>query len=119
VKTILVVDDEQPIREMLQTFLQEEGYRVDVATNGREGLDRMAERLPDLVLCDVMMPVCDGREMVARMRGDSRLRAVPVIIMSAAWPLAGVDPRDFPAVVIKPFDIFALLGIVERALAGL
>jgi CheY-like chemotaxis protein len=115
-KTILVVDDEQPIREMLQVFLQEEGYQALVAAHGQEGLERMGERLPDLVLCDVMMPVCDGREMVRRMRADPRTRAVPVILMSAGWPPAGIEQDHYVAVVSKPFDLFHLLDLIERAL---
>lgn len=117
-KTILVVDDEQPIREMLQTLLQEEGYEVIVAAHGREGLERLDERLADLVLCDVMMPVCDGREMVRRMRASSRLADVPVILMSAGWTPPDVDPRHYAALVTKPFDLFQLLDLIERVLHG-
>lgn len=117
-KTILVVDDEQPIREMLQTFLQEEGYQVIVAVHGREGLSRLGERLADLVLCDVMMPVCDGREMVRRMRETSRLSGVPVILMSAGSTPSDVDPRHYAALVTKPFDLFQLLDLIERVLSG-
>src|SRR5258708_12613416 len=85
-KTILVVEDEFAIADMLSAVLQDEGYHVVLASNGREGLLRLAdtEIHADLVLCDVMMPVLDGREMRKTMKGDPALKDMPIVLMSAA-----------------------------------
>ena len=75
--TILVVDDEHSIVEFLATFLQEEGYQVVTAHNGEEGLAGLAVTRPAVVLCDVMMPVLDGREMCRRMQAISQSATMP------------------------------------------
>jgi CheY-like chemotaxis protein len=62
-KTVLIVGDERPIAEMLGRMLEDEGYRVLTARDGREGLACLAHERPDVVLCDVMMPVLDGGDM--------------------------------------------------------
>ena len=67
-KTILVVDDELANADVLCLLLEEEGYRAHSAVNGREGLERLAEVRPQLVVLDYMMPVMDGAEM--RLRAD-------------------------------------------------
>jgi len=74
-KTILVVDDELANAEVLSLILEEEGYRVFCASNGRQGLERVAELRPQLVVLDFMMPVMDGAAMGRALReGDSTRR---------------------------------------------
>ena len=63
VQTILVVDDEFGVVEVLTAALEDEGYRVMAAANGRHGLERLAENRPDLVIVDFMMPILDGAAM--------------------------------------------------------
>jgi two-component system, OmpR family, alkaline phosphatase synthesis response regulator PhoP len=113
-KTILVVEDEQAIAEMLALTLEEEGYRVLRAKNGREGLARMAEERPDLVLCDVMMPLLDGRGVAAAMHADAGLRSIPLVLMSAALLVDGGVPAGASAFLPKPLDIARLLNIIEQ-----
>ena len=67
-KTILIVDDEYALVENLTELLQEEGYRVVSAANGKDGLERLQKEKPDLVLTDCMMPLADGRELVRSMQ---------------------------------------------------
>lgn len=115
-KTILVVDDEEAISETLAEVLQDEGYRCLVATNGQEALDLMAEAPPDLVLCDVMMPVMDGREMLREMRRRPDLAGVPVVMTSAAPAAFAGESADHQAFLKKPFKLEKLLGVVRQLL---
>jgi len=119
VKTILVVDDELDIVDVLSDLLTAEGYRVVTATNGREGLARLAdaEARPDLVLLDRMMPVVDGAEMRRAMRADPLLAAIPVVMMSAAEGRRLSQELGCAAFLKKPFDLGSLLDTVAR-LAG-
>ncbi len=82
--TILVVDDEPAIAEMLQDILEYEGYQVVTAGNGHEGLACVAAVRPQLVLSDVMMPGLDGRAFCRALQADPRYRGIPVVLMSAA-----------------------------------
>ncbi|MDC3956563.1 MULTISPECIES: response regulator [Polyangium] len=116
-KTILVVDDELDIVDVLSDLLTAEGYRVITASNGREGLARIAESRPDLVLLDRMMPVVDGAEMLRLMREDASLGGIPVVMMSAAEGRRLSQELGCAAFLKKPFDLGTLLDTVAR-LAG-
>jgi CheY-like chemotaxis protein len=113
---ILVVEDEPGTRQALEMLLDLEGYAVSVATNGRQGLDALAGNEFDLVITDHMMPLMDGLVFLSRVRGDPRLERLPVIMLSASPrpPEAMVALMD--AFVAKPFEIPALLGLIERLL---
>jgi CheY-like chemotaxis protein len=116
-KTILVVDDEFAMVEALSALLEDEGYHVVTAANGEEALAFLrAGSLPDLVLLDVMMPRLDGRDVLRRMQEDPELRALPVILMSAAaHPLE--EARLGSAVFLhKPFDLSALFRTIAALL---
>ncbi len=116
-KTILVVDDELDIVDVLSDLLTAEGYRVITASNGREGLARLAEARPDLVLLDRMMPVVDGAEMLRLMHDDASLGGIPVVMMSAAEGRRLSQELGCAAFLKKPFDLGTLLETVAR-LAG-
>jgi CheY-like chemotaxis protein len=114
-KTLLVVDDEATIAEMLQTVLEDEGYRVITAGNGHDALQRIAEQVPHLILSDVMMPVLDGRTLLAQLRANPSYQAIPFILMSAG----GYQPDHddgYQAFVAKPFDLEQLLLIIKQLL---
>ncbi|MFH1808910.1 MAG: response regulator [Pseudomonadota bacterium] len=81
--TILVVDDDDEIRRVLQIVLQKSGHVVVQAANGEEALARMVEHVPDLVLLDIMLPRLDGLEVIRRMREQAALRSIPVIAFTA------------------------------------
>jgi CheY-like chemotaxis protein len=118
VKTLLVVDDEVGITDALNDILSEEGFLVLVAPNGKVGLERIAEKRPDLILLDYMMPVMDGGELLQALRGDSALQDIPVILMSAL-PRSSIPGDCKPAVFLrKPFTIDHLLAEIGRVLGG-
>lgn len=110
---LLVVDDETAIVEALQDILALEGYEVEVAYNGQEGLLRLQELLPDLLLLDLMMPVMDGRELLQHIRADPQLKHLPVVVMSAGR-IPEEERRAASATLPKPFELESLLETVAR-----
>ena len=115
--TILVIDDEEPIRLMIQDLLQLEGYTVLLAWNGKIGLECAQESHPDLILTDIMMPIMDGYELSRRLHADPQTAQIPIIAMSAAFQqrYAGL----FSAVITKPFELLPLLALINTHLGGL
>ncbi|MDZ7805924.1 MAG: response regulator transcription factor [Gracilimonas sp.] len=82
-KTILVVDDEKDLLDLIEYNLKKEGFNVIKAENGEEGIERAKEFNPDLVLMDIMMPKMDGMEAVEKMRKDDQLKSIPIIFLTA------------------------------------
>lgn len=115
-KTILVVDDEEAIMEMVCAFLESEGYQTVQASNGQQGLNCLATVRPDAVLCDVMMPILDGRELCKKMNADSNYRAIPIILMSAAVKSLAQSECRYAALLDKPFDLDELLKTVQKVI---
>ena len=114
--TILVVEDEPAIAEVVRATLEWAGYRVLVAADGREALARLAAGRPDLVLSDVMLPRLDGRDLVRALRAEPAYATIPVALMSAAGAqVAGGELADVPF-LRKPFDLDELLALVARLL---
>jgi len=112
---VLVVDDEADLRELVALTLADEGYDVGVARHGREALERIAKRRPDLVLLDMMMPVMDGRALCAALRADGGLPRI--VVMTAADRVAQCA-RELGAVgwLAKPFDIDDLVAAIRGGL---
>jgi signal transduction histidine kinase/DNA-binding response OmpR family regulator len=81
--SVLLVEDDPEIRSLTRRALEKEGWGVTEAVNGREGLDRVAERLPHLILLDLMMPVMDGFEFLMELRRIEAWRAIPVVVVTA------------------------------------
>lgn len=79
---ILIVEDDNSIRNLYQTKLSNSGFEVEVAENGQLGLDKLKKFTPDIILLDVMMPIMDGFEMLKRLRKDKNFEETPVIILS-------------------------------------
>lgn len=116
--TILVVDDEPLIAMVLEAELEDAGYGVVTAANGRQGLERLAEMpRPDLVLLDMMMPVMTGPEMLAAMAADPDLCRTPVIVLSSL-PEATIRERakGVAAILRKPYTAAEVLGAILRVL---
>lgn len=82
-KTILVVDDEKDLLDLIEYNLKKEGFDVLKAENGEEGIELAKKHNPDLVLMDIMMPKMDGMEAVEKMRGDDKLKSIPIIFLTA------------------------------------
>jgi DNA-binding response OmpR family regulator len=109
-RTVLVVDDEPPIRELLEAVFEEAGYAVLTAQDGLAALAAVERQPPDLVLSDVTMPRLDGVALYRELRARGHL--VPVVLSSAAY-----DTRHLPDVpfVAKPFELERLLAVAEGA----
>ncbi|MET0429338.1 MAG: response regulator [Microvirga sp.] len=116
-RTVLVIDDEWAIAEVLEALLTDEGYRVIVAQDGRHGLERASEWPPDVIMLDFMMPVMDGPATLAALKSNPATAAVPVILMSSL-PEATVAERSrgYAAFLRKPFRIMTVLAAIEAAL---
>lgn len=115
--TILVVDDEAPVVDLLTDVLEDEGHTVISAYNGRSALEIVRQRLPDLVISDIMMPYVDGLQLCQILRAAHDTATLPIILMSAARPpnLATCGANAFLG---KPFDIAridALVAIYARS----
>lgn len=81
--TILLIEDHAPLRRNLRDILELAGYRVLEAASGTEGIDSTREKKPDLILCDIMLPGCDGLEVLATLRSDSATCLLPLIFLTA------------------------------------
>jgi DNA-binding NtrC family response regulator len=116
--TLLVVDDDLDVGDTLAEIMRFNGYDVDVARNGREGLRMVGERHPDLVLADVEMPQLSGPDMVQlmAMHGDGEER-IPVVFLSGIVGLDRISAEvGTPYYLSKPYEIDDVLSLVERAL---
>jgi signal transduction histidine kinase len=116
---LMLVEDDPSIRDTLAEMLEDEGYAVTTATNGREALDTLHQGIPpDVILLDLMMPVMDGWEFRVEQRADPMLAAIPLLAMSADLS-AKARAIAADAYVRKPIDFPELLrllqAIVERA----
>jgi len=117
-QTILVIDDEWLIVELLCQILEEEGYTTRSAANGREGLILLRAALPDLIICDIMMPGLSGVDFCHALRADPHAAEVPLILMSAANLPPDAHSCDFSAFLQKPILLETLLGLVQMLLAN-
>jgi CheY-like chemotaxis protein len=117
-KHILIVEDAPDLQALLARFFQGEGYTVSRAFNGQEALDwlRTTPHLPSLILLDIMMPVMDGIEFRQQQKQDTRLSAIPVVVMTAdSNPLSKALKLDVVEIIRKPItDLDHLLGIAAR-----
>jgi len=116
--TVLIVDDEPPIRRLLHGTLTRAGYRVAEAANGRQALEALGEAQPDVVLLDLGLPDRDGLELIPAIRKQSK--AAILIVSARDATEQKVTALDLGAVdyVTKPFDTEELLARVRAALRG-
>jgi CheY-like chemotaxis protein len=115
--TILVVEDDLSTREMLRRLLEREGWQVVEADNGEVALGRVAERRPDLILLDLMMPKMDGFEVISALRSTALWRSIPIIVLTA-MDLSATDRLRLNGYVEKvlqkgSYDHELLLGDVR------
>ena len=115
-KTILIVEDDVNIRELLHLYLEQEGYHIETAQDGADGL-RMFKRVhPDLVLLDLMMPVMDGTQMIRELRSFSK---TPVIVLTAKGEvfdkvaLLELGADDY---ITKPFEMREVIARVRAVM---
>ena len=121
-RTILVVDDEADILNFLELVLKERGYDVVTASGGQKALAAARERVPDLVLLDIMMPQMDGWEVLRLLRVDPRTAAIPVAMISARTDakdrVQGLQEGALDY-ICKPFSLDELLAKVDGLFAQL
>ena len=111
-KTVLIVEDDELVRDAIAEALRDEGYTVHIASNGREALDTLqsAMKQPRLILLDLIMPVMDGWEFLRERERQPALAGIPVCAVSAAETL----PSDVEHRIQKPFRLDDLLEVVAR-----
>lgn len=114
-RPILVVDDDDDVRNMLCAVLSAEGYLAVGAADGVEALDSMRREPPALLVVDMMMPRMDGEELIRAMSKDASLVRIPVAIMSGQTPGPASGTVGLArAHLIKPFELDELLTVVHR-----
>lgn len=120
-QTVLVIEDESELCNILDDELTAQGYKVVLARNGQDGLDKIQEVTPDLIICDRAMPIMSGYQVLERIRGAlPQYSSIPFIFLTALS-----DPRDQHAVdhlkptayLEKPVNLNKLTDIVKKSLA--
>jgi CheY-like chemotaxis protein len=113
-RRVLVVEDDEGIREALCDLLDSEGFSVTSAVHGADALDRLRSgaELPDIILLDLMMPVLDGWAFRAEQRNDVKLAEIPVVVITASRnaDVASLSPKAF---LKKPIDFDELLRVLQ------
>ena len=121
VLTVLVADDNGDTRRVVRWMLEQKGYAVIEAADGRQAVAAAVSQRPDLILMDLMMPVLDGFDAVRQVREHEELRGVPVIAMTARDAAASRDRAEgvgFDQYLSKPLDFLRLNVIIEKLLGG-
>jgi CheY-like chemotaxis protein len=115
---ILIVDDDEEVREMIRAILDAEGYRTQGAANGRDALHVLlhGKDLPDLILCDLLMPISGGEDLLERLAPQEHFRSIPFVFMTGDADLLRepTSTHRASALLPKPLDTDVLLGIVRE-----
>ena len=118
--TILVVEDQADNRKILRDLLTSSGFEVVEAVNGLEGLRLAQSCNPDLILMDIQLPGIDGYEATRRIKADSNLKDIPIIVVTS-YALSGDEKKAFEAgcdaYVAKPYSPREMLGKVQEYLS--
>jgi CheY-like chemotaxis protein len=118
-KTILVIEDNPEIRENTAEILELSGFKVVTASNGQEGLSMATERVPDIILCDIMMSHIDGYEVIRQLKSNPQTASIPFVYLTAK---AEKDEMKLAmdlgarAYIRKPFDADDLVRTVNHCL---
>jgi CheY-like chemotaxis protein len=115
-KSILIVEDDRSIRDMMKSVLELEGYSVIAAENGKQGIEALESSVPpNVILLDMMMPVMSGWDFLDFIRANAQMSKIPVVIVSAYSEIAkSVKPQVF---VPKPIHLRNLLDAIEKCVA--
>jgi two-component system, OmpR family, response regulator len=118
-KTILVIDDDLAMQTVLEIALREAGYRVILANDGQEGVEKLNSLHPNLVISDIMMPQQDGVETFQQIKEQLQEQGIPILIMTALSrkPWFADLEADGAVIVQKPFEIEKLLRLVHDMLS--
>jgi len=108
---ILIVDDEESNRKLLEILVQAEGHLALMAADGETGIALAQQQRPDVILLDLMMPGLDGFEVVRRLKGNPLTASVPVVVVSALYDVAArqrITASGVDAILVKPVDRWEL-----------
>jgi CheY-like chemotaxis protein len=115
--TVLFVEDTTEQRDLVAMFLGMNGYQVEVANDGIEGLAQARKLRPDIILLDLGMPKMDGYQMMEELRADETLKGTPVVVISA-WAAAKhreqAKAAGADAFITKPFELTHILTMVQK-----
>jgi len=114
--TILVVEDEAEISEVIATALEDDGYRVLTARDGRDALELVQQDPPDMIVLDLMLPHVGGRKVIQRCRTQQTTTDIPIIVVSGVRDAPQDAEIQDLVFVEKPFDLDVLMVLVEDAL---
>jgi CheY-like chemotaxis protein len=113
-KHVLIVEDDDQVREVLEDVLSEEGYRAIATQDGLEALEWLSSLPVDLIIVDILMPHLDGPGLIKRVRQTSRWAAIPILVVSAFANLDRYQNLPVDGFLLKPFDVSALLENVQK-----
>jgi CheY-like chemotaxis protein len=114
---ILVVDDVEMHRRLIEILMLSEGYSVVLAGTGKEALDRVAEHLPDVIVLDLALPDMHGSELIARLHADGL--DIPVLIVTGdSTPPSRIATLQAAEYLTKPYDVDALIKAVAQLVRG-
>lgn len=113
---ITLIEDDEAIRETITAILAFAGYEVTAYANGQEALEGLnkADAAPEMILCDLMMPVMDGWQFLDAQERQREIHKVPVVVISADPSPLALEHEAVREVVNKPFDLDALLVLVRK-----
>jgi two-component system chemotaxis response regulator CheY len=120
-KQILAVDDSRTMRNMLKQTLGEAGYDVSLAEDGVDGVERLRDLTPDLVITDINMPRMDGFRFIEEGRGLGRLRGVPILVLTTESDQAlrnRARAAGATGWIVKPFDDGNLISAIRKVTVG-
>jgi CheY-like chemotaxis protein len=117
-KTILLVEDDEDLREIMASVLRDAGYYVSEAEHGLEALEQLDQMpsAPCLVLLDLMMPIMSGPEFLSELRSAQRIDSLNIVVLSASGKTS--DAPEAKRFIRKPFDSAVLLGLAEEFCCG-
>jgi DNA-binding response OmpR family regulator len=120
-QTILLVDDDESLRQVITQYLTQEGYRVIAAGNGADALKLFYSERPGAVLLDLMMPGMDGWEVYQKLKANETLQSIPVIVVTAKAQsidkMLGLYIAKVDDYIAKPFSPQELVESIEKVLA--
>jgi len=116
-QSILIIDDDIICQNMLRSTLIQAGYTVIVTSDGNEGIEKVAEELPDLIILDIMMPEMDGGEVAQLLKSDPKTAGIPIIFLSSLITekekkIGGKD--DVISFLSKPYNRDELLNEIKK-----
>ncbi|MGE5400990.1 MAG: response regulator transcription factor [Ignavibacteriales bacterium] len=116
---IMLVEDEDDLRQGIKAFLEIAGYETIEAANGKEAMQKISETVPDIIISDIMMPVMNGLELLKKVRQQSLLKSTPFIILTAKTDLEDVKTGMEAGAchyITKPFKIKELINVISNNL---